>query len=76
MNDYARMLAEVSPIAVTTAKRQLYTDLLHADPSAAVRQSKHLTGDLMKLPDYEEGVAALIGKRKPSFGSAAVRTEP
>jgi enoyl-CoA hydratase/carnithine racemase len=75
VNDYARMLAEVSPIAVTTAKRQLYTDLLHTDPSAAVRQSKHLTGDLMKLPDYEEGVAALIGKRKPSFGSTAVRTK-
>lgn len=75
VHDYARTLAAASPIAVTTAKRQLYTDLLHADPAAAVRQSKDLTGELMKLPDYEEGVAALVGKRKPSFGGATVQAE-
>ncbi|MEO3858621.1 enoyl-CoA hydratase-related protein [Acrocarpospora sp. B8E8] len=65
---YAGQLAAASPLAVTTAKRQLYTDLLHHDPAGSVRQSKTLTGRLMKAPDYKEGVAALVEKRTPRFG--------
>jgi enoyl-CoA hydratase/carnithine racemase len=66
---YAAQLAAVSPSAVTTAKRQLWGDLLHGDPRAAVEQSKELIGVHMKHPDYAEGVAALQEKRPPRFGS-------
>jgi len=34
VGDYARTLAELSPEAVTATKRQLYEDLLGADPGA------------------------------------------
>ncbi len=53
---------------MTTTKRQLYDDLLDADPAASVERSKELIGQLMGRPDYEEGVQALIGKRPPHFG--------
>ena len=68
---YAEQLAAASPAAVTTAKRQLYSDLLLVDPARSVRQSKTLTGELMQLPDYAEGVSALLEKRTPSFTARA-----
>ncbi len=64
---YAHQLAAVSPAAATTTKRQLWADLLHADPRVAVEQSKELIGLHMKSPDYAEGVAALKEKRSPRF---------
>jgi enoyl-CoA hydratase/carnithine racemase len=64
---YAHQLAAVSPAAATTTKRQLWADLLHADPRAAVERSKELIGLHMKGPDYAEGVAALKEKRSPRF---------
>lgn len=67
VRDCATTLALASPAAVTTAKRQLYSDLLLSDPAASVRRSKVLTGELMKLPDYKEGVTALTEKRTPRF---------
>jgi enoyl-CoA hydratase/carnithine racemase len=69
VDDYAHQLAAASPSAVSTAKRQLWGDLLHVDPRAAVESSKELIGVHMKTPDYAEGVAALREKRPPSFGS-------
>ena len=66
--DYARMLAGLSPGATTATKRQLYEDLLGADPAASVERSKVLIGELMQQPDYEEGVRALVEKRSPRFG--------
>jgi enoyl-CoA hydratase/carnithine racemase len=66
---YAEVLAAASPRAVTTAKRQLYSDLLQSDPARSVRLSKTLTGDLMRFPDYSEGVSAMIEKRVPQFES-------
>ena len=65
--DYAAMLAAASPEAVSTAKRQLWGDLLHNDPAAAVEESKALIARLVTLPDYAEGVAALLEKRPPRF---------
>ena len=65
--EYASMIAAASPESVSTAKRQLWTDLLHGDPGAAVEESKALIGKLMQHPDYAEGVAALIEKRPPRF---------
>lgn len=66
--DYAKLVAGMSPAAVRTAKRQLWGDLLHADPRAAVEQSKELIGEAMQHPDYTEGVAAMREKRAPRFG--------
>jgi enoyl-CoA hydratase/carnithine racemase len=64
---YARVIAAASPEAVTTAKRQLWGDLLHGDPRAAVEESKALIGALMQRPDYTEGVQAMTEKRPPNF---------
>lgn len=65
---YAGLLAAASPEAVTTSKRQLWADVLHDDPRAAVERSKQLIGELMQKPDYAEGVAAMRERRAPRFG--------
>ena len=65
--EYAAMVAAASPEAVCTAKRQLWSDLLHGDPRSAVEESKTLIARLMRHPDYAEGVAALLEKRPPRF---------
>ncbi|MGH8999544.1 MAG: enoyl-CoA hydratase-related protein [Acidimicrobiia bacterium] len=67
VDEYAHMIAALSPEAVATAKRQLWADLLHTDPGRAVEESKALIGDLMGKPDYAEGVAAFLEKRPPRF---------
>jgi len=67
ITDYAKMLATVSPHSVTTAKRQLWGDLFHDDPRAAVESSKELIGEMMQQPDYTEGVKAMREKRMPRF---------
>jgi enoyl-CoA hydratase/carnithine racemase len=72
---YAHQLAAVSPAAATTTKRQLWADLLHGDPRAAVEQSKELIGAHMRTPDYAEGVAALMEKRSPRFAPTAPSPE-
>jgi enoyl-CoA hydratase/carnithine racemase len=68
VDDYAHLLAGHSPEAVRTTKAQLYEDLLRGDPAASVNRSKELIGQLMGMPDYKEGVRALIEKRAPRFG--------
>ena len=65
--EYAALLAAASPAATATAKRQLWADLLHGNPAAAVDGSKALIGQLMQGPDYAEGVKALLEKRPPRF---------
>ena len=65
---YATMLAAASPASVSTAKAQLWGDLLHDDPRASVEHSKELIGAMMQQPDYLEGVAAMREKRPPRFG--------
>lgn len=67
----ARLATAVSPTAVATTKRQLYTDLVRSDVGAAVEESRRLLDELMALPDYREGVAALRAKRAPRFGPPA-----
>ncbi|OJY38747.1 enoyl-CoA hydratase-related protein [Pseudonocardia sp. 73-21] len=68
VSEYAEMLAALSPNALTTTKRQLYDDLLASSPAASVDRSKELIGELMRHPDYGEGVRAPIEKRSPRFG--------
>lgn len=70
VQEYALLLAGHSPEAISTTKTQLYEDLLHQDPAASVDRSKELIGLLMGMPDYKEGVRALIEKRPPQFGRA------
>ncbi|MFE2429316.1 enoyl-CoA hydratase-related protein [Streptomyces sp. NPDC059373] len=67
VDEYAHLLAAASPDAVTSAKRQMWADLLHSDAAAAVEESKALIGTLMNRPDYAEGVAAMLEKRTPRF---------
>lgn len=69
--DYARLLAAASPAAVTTAKRQIWDDLLRTSPAAAVEESKDLIGRHMQTADYKEGIAAMMERRPPRFAPAA-----
>jgi enoyl-CoA hydratase/carnithine racemase len=67
-HDYARQLAEtVAPSSLAATKRQLYRDLLTADPAASVRDAEATMTVMMGEPDYREGVAALREKRQPRY---------
>lgn len=66
--EIARSMAlTVSPRAALTTKRQLYAELMESDVGACVEDSKRLIGELMRGPDYKEGVAALQDRRAPRF---------
>jgi enoyl-CoA hydratase/carnithine racemase len=71
---YARALAtEVSPVAVRTAKAQLYADL-HGDVGTAVARSEDLLDEMTGAPDFAEGVAAWHEKRPPRFADDLTRS--
>lgn len=66
---YARHLATgVGPTALAVTKRQLYTDLLHHSPAAAIDEAQRLLATAMTTAEYREGVAALRERRPPDFG--------
>src|SRR6202171_6161374 len=48
VNEYAHMLAGLSAHSISTAKRQLYGDLLHTNVGSAIEQSKALIAELMQ----------------------------
>lgn len=65
---YALHLATgVGPQALATTKAQLYRDLLHHSPAAAIRDAQQLLERAMTTAEYREGVAALRAKRPPQF---------
>jgi len=65
---YAHHLARgVGPHALTTTKAQLYRDLLHHSPAAAIAHAQQLLERAMGTAEYREGVAALREKRPPNF---------
>ena len=65
--DYARKLADgVSPGSLRETKRQIYTDL-HRDAATAVTAAERLLEDMIKHPDYKEGVKAWMEKRKAEW---------
>ena len=74
--EYARLLTAASPAAVTTAKRQIWDDVLQASPAAAVEASKDLIGRHMQMPDYKERIAALMQRRAPRSGPVPPDTKP
>lgn len=63
---YAKLLVEASPTAITTTKRQLWDDLAHSDPRAAVEQSKLLIESHMQSDDYRDGVNAILARKTAS----------
>jgi enoyl-CoA hydratase/carnithine racemase len=65
--DYARRLAhEIAPSSLAATKLQLYRDL-HGDVASSVRDAAARMADMMRGPDFAEGVAALTEKRPPAF---------
>ena len=66
--DYARRMIEtVSPASLRSTRWQVYRDL-HRDVAASVNESELLIAEMMRDPDYAEGVKAFLEKRKPQWG--------
>jgi enoyl-CoA hydratase/carnithine racemase len=64
---YAGALAhEIAPSSLAATKLQLYRDL-HADAASSVHDASARMAEMMKGPDFAEGVAALTEKRPPDF---------
>lgn len=60
---YARALATtVSPGSARETKRQIYRDL-HRDAASSVRAAEALLEEMVREPDYREGVKAWMEKR-------------
>ena len=60
---YASTLADsVSPGSARETKRQIYRDL-HRDAAASVIEAERLLEDMIRHPDYGEGVKAWMEKR-------------
>jgi enoyl-CoA hydratase/carnithine racemase len=67
-HEYAeRLVATTGPVAVSTAKAQLYRDLHRHDAAASVAESKRLLDQAMGTAEYREGVSALRDRRPPRF---------
>lgn len=63
-----RLIATVSPESLRQTRWQIYRDL-HRDVAASVEASESLIREMMRQPDYREGVAAFLEKRPPRWGS-------
>lgn len=64
---YAKNLAEtVAPGSARETKHQTYRDL-HRDAATAVAEAERLLEDMIRHPDYGEGVKAWMQKRPPAW---------
>ncbi|MEM8769521.1 MAG: enoyl-CoA hydratase-related protein [Pseudomonadota bacterium] len=63
-----RLIATVSPNSLKQTRWQVYRDL-HRDVAEAVTDSESLLNEMMREPDYTEGVNAFLEKRPPRWGS-------
>jgi len=61
-----RLAREVSPASLRATKQQIVADL-HRDVASAVRDADVRMRDMMRGPDFREGVAALSERRTPRF---------
>jgi len=65
--DYAQMLAEgAAPGSLRETKWQIYSDQ-HRDVGAAVVEAERLLEDMVKHPDYKEGIKAWMEKRPANW---------
>lgn len=64
------MITTISPGSLAATRRQIYADL-HRSVAEAVHDSETRLERMMKEPDFAEGVAALVEKRPPRWGSPA-----
>jgi enoyl-CoA hydratase/carnithine racemase len=67
--DYARnLLATVAPNSLRQTRWQIYRDLQQT-VDVSVTTSEALLNQMMKEPDYAEGVKAFLEKRPPAWSS-------
>jgi len=65
--NYARkMIATVSPNSLRQTRWQTYEDQ-HVSAAQAVARSEVLLNEMMREPDYAEGVQAFVQKRQPKW---------
>jgi enoyl-CoA hydratase/carnithine racemase len=62
----ATLAHQVAPSSMAASKRQLYGDL-HCGVRESVEASDALLREMMRGPEYAEGVAALRARRPPAF---------
>jgi len=71
--DYARrLIATVAPESLAQTRWQIYGDL-HRSVADSVRASEGLLEEMMRQPDYREGVAAFLEKRPPVWNTPGRR---
>ena len=64
---YAKnLIRTVSPNSLTQTRWQIYQDL-HRDVASAVDESEALLNEMMREPNYREGVSAFLEKRTPHW---------
>jgi enoyl-CoA hydratase/carnithine racemase len=64
---YAKDLARhVAPGSARETKRQIYRDL-HRDAAASVKAAEALLEEMIRAPDYKEGVKAWMEKRPAAW---------
>lgn len=70
--DYIRSLAQTSsPTSLKIIKRQVYKHLM-CSLGPAMEESDQLMHESVKRPDFKEGVASYVEKRKPAFERVGV----
>lgn len=61
-----QLLARNAPTSLLATRRQIYADL-HGSVGDAVHDSEQRLQQMMRQPEYEEGVAAFLEKRAPNW---------